>query len=74
MGGAWFDHIDCDQQDFIDQAYQSVLAGARSYHCLIISILWKDIPGQHLLRMEFENLANLARQVAASPVKGSACL
>ncbi|MBR9998686.1 MAG: hypothetical protein KFF73_06935, partial [Cyclobacteriaceae bacterium] len=29
MGGAWFDHIDCDQYDFIDQAYQSVLAGAR---------------------------------------------
>jgi hypothetical protein len=28
IGGAWFDHGDCDQVDFIEQAYQSVLAGA----------------------------------------------
>ena len=28
-GGAWFDSIDCTAQNYLDQAYQSVLAGAR---------------------------------------------
>jgi hypothetical protein len=25
---AWFDHIECTAQNFVDQAWQSVLAGA----------------------------------------------
>jgi hypothetical protein len=70
MGGAWFDHIDCDQHDFIDQAYQSVLAGASELTLFNYFNFVEGHPGQHLLRMEFENLANLARQVKRSPVAG----
>lgn len=70
MGGAWFDHIDCDDKDFIDQAYQSVLGGAQELILFNYFNLVEGHPGQHLLRMEFVNLADLAQQVARSPVKG----
>ncbi len=70
MGGAWFDHIDCNDRDFIDQAYQSVLGGAQELTLFNYFNLVEGHPGQHLLRMEYENLADLARQVAVSPVSG----
>lgn len=71
MGGAWFDHGDCDENDFIEQAWQSVLAGARE----IILFNYYDFVnghrGHHLLRIQFTQLADLARKVAAEPVKGA---
>ena len=70
MGGAWFDHIDCDDHDFIDQAFQSVLGGANELTLFNYFNFVEGHPGQHLLRMEFENLADLARQVSVSPVSG----
>jgi hypothetical protein len=71
MGGAWFDHGDCDENDFIEQAWQSVLAGARE----IILFNYYDFVnghrGHHLLRIQFTQLADLARKIATEPVRGA---
>ncbi len=71
-GGAWFDHIDCDADDFIEQAYQSVLAGAKELVLFNYTNFAIDDPGHHLLRLEIENLVKLARAVASNPVVGVA--
>lgn len=70
IGGAWFDHGDCDQLDFIDQAYQSVLAGASELVIFNYGSFVNGHPGHHLLRMELENLFALAKTVKTSPVVG----
>ncbi|HLF33497.1 MAG TPA: hypothetical protein VI583_04640, partial [Cyclobacteriaceae bacterium] len=70
MGGAWFDHIDCTAEDFIDQAYQSVLAGAKELTLFNYYNFTEGHPGQHLLRMDFEFLADLAKVIAVNPVRG----
>jgi len=70
MGGAWFDHIDCDANDFIEQAWQSVLAGARELILFNYFDFVSGHGGHHLLRIQFPQLADLAAQVARDPVKG----
>ena len=70
LGGAWFDHIDCSDKDFIDQAYQSVLGGAKEIILFNYFNLVEGHPGQHLLRMEFNLLADLAKEIDATPVAG----
>jgi len=70
MGGAWFDHGDCDENDFIEQAWQSVLAGAKEIVIFEYHSLMYGHKGHHLLRMQFEQLADLARAVAKDPVTG----
>ena len=70
LGGSWFDHIECTDKDFIDQAYQSVLAGSKELTLFNYFNFTQGHPGHHLLRMEFEHLADLARAVAQSPVHG----
>lgn len=72
MSGAWFDHIDCDANDFIDQAYQSVLAGAKELILFNYFNLTEGHPGQHLLRLQYPHLADLATAVASKPVFGAA--
>ena len=72
IGGAWFDHIDCDQNDFIDQAYQSVLAGAKELILFNYYNLTEGHPGQHLLRLQLHRLIELSKAVAAKPVHGVA--
>jgi len=70
MSGAWFDHGDCDENDFIEQAWQSVLAGARE---LIFFNYFDFVNGHrahHLMRRQFTLLADLAARVAADPVEG----
>jgi len=69
-GGAWFDHEDCTDQDFLDQAYQSVLAGAKELIIFSFDSFINGHPGHHLLLQEFENLASLAATVAGNPVTG----
>lgn len=71
MGGAWFDHGDCNETDFIEQAYQSVLSGARQFVIFNFDSFVEGHPGHHLLRQDFEKLADLARVVAQNPVKGA---
>ncbi|MEI6143807.1 MAG: hypothetical protein WCP85_31295, partial [Mariniphaga sp.] len=71
IGGAWFDHGDCTDVDFIEQAYQSVLAGAKELVMFNFDSFVSGHPGHHLLRNDFEILANLAAEVAKYPVQGA---
>lgn len=72
MGGAWFDHGDCDANDFIEQAWQTTLAGAKE----IVFFNYYDFvnghAAHHLVRTQFSQLANLAKYVAENPVEGIA--
>lgn len=70
MGLAWFDHGDCDANDFIEQAYTTVLAGAREAVLFQFGDLKAGHGGHDLLRAEFTQLAELARTVARHPVSG----
>lgn len=71
IGAAWFDHGDCNDLDFIEQAYQSVLAGAKELVIFNFFDFVTGHPGHHLLRQDFEKLANLAAAVAKNPVQGT---
>ncbi len=71
IGGAWFDHGDCTDLDFIEQAYQSVLAGAKELVIFNFDSFLTGHPGHHLLRQDFEILANLAKSIAKNPVQGA---
>jgi hypothetical protein len=71
IGAAWFDHGDCNDIDFIEQAYQSVLAGAKEFVLFSFSSFILGHPGQHLLRQDFGKLADLAAAVAENPVEGA---
>lgn len=70
MGGAWFDHIDCTGEDFIDQSYQSVLGGAKELILFNYFNFTEGHPGEHLLRMQLGYLADLAKTIDKSPVYG----
>jgi hypothetical protein len=70
IGGAWFDHGDCDDLDFIEQAFQSVLAGATELVIFNYGSFIIGHKGHHKLRMEFENLSLLAKTIKNSPVIG----
>lgn len=70
IGAAWFDHGDCNDLDFIEQAYQSVLAGAKELVIFNFDSFLTGHPGHHLLRQDFEKLADLAAAVAKNPVHG----
>lgn len=72
IGGAWFDHGDCTDVDFIEQAFQSVLAGAKELVIFNFGSFISGHPGHHLLRQNFDKLANLAAAVAKNPVQGVA--
>ncbi len=70
IGGAWFDHGDCTETDFIEQGYQSVLAGAKELVIFNFDSFISGHPGHHLLREDFEKLADLAKSIAANPIRG----
>lgn len=72
MGGAWFDHIDCDGTDFVEQAWQTVLAGAREIMLFSYASLQAAEPGYALLRRDFPGLVQLARAIREQPVTGVA--
>ncbi|KAA3616309.1 MAG: hypothetical protein DWQ05_11255 [Calditrichaeota bacterium] len=72
ISGAWFDHGDCDDDDFIEQAYQTVLAGAQEIVIFNYFSFVNGHKGHHLLRMQFDQLADLAREIALNPVQGAA--
>ena len=70
--GAWFDHIECSAQNFIDQAYQSVLAGARELTLFHLSDLMEGHPGDALLAAKWSGLCRLADWVHAKSRRGIA--
>lgn len=71
-GGAWFDHEDCNARDFLEQAYQSVLAEAKELIFFSFDSFINGHPGHHLLIRDFEKLVSLAEKIATNPVMGPA--
>jgi len=70
VAGAWFDHIDCNEYDFINQTYQTILAGAKEIVLFNYYDLMNGHKGHHFLRRQFSSLVQLAQMVAQQPVKG----
>jgi len=58
--GAWFDHIESTAWNFVDQAYQSVLAGARELTLFHLGDILEGHPGDDLLREKLPELIDLA--------------
>jgi hypothetical protein len=69
-GGAWFDHLDCTPQNFVDQAYQSVLAGARELTLFNLSNLMEGHPGQPLFLAALPELSDIAEKVRGRAADG----
>ncbi|MCX7425864.1 MAG: hypothetical protein NTW96_09640 [Planctomycetia bacterium] len=70
IGAAWFDHCDCEPLDFLEQAYQAVLAGAREITVFNYGDLVQGHGGQALVCRDFTKLADLAKAVREHPVEG----
>jgi len=70
IGGAWFDHGDCAEHDFIDQAYTSVLAGASELVFFNFSNVMAGHPDHEKVIAQFDRLADLAAFVREHPVTG----
>jgi len=69
---AWFDHGDCDANDFVEQAYQSVLAGAQELILFSYAQLEEGHAGHEPLKKELDRLAQVSSAVQVSPVTGVA--
>jgi len=70
--GAWFDHIECSPQNFVDQAYQSVLAGARELTLFHLGDVVAGHPGDALLATKLSDLRELAARVQSRKPRGLA--
>ena len=70
IGGAWFDHGDCLEYDFLDQAYMSVLAGAPELVFFNFNNIMQEHPDHEKVIAEFDQLAELATFVREHPVIG----
>jgi len=70
IGGAWFDHGDCKEYDFLDQAYTSVLAGASELVFFNFNNVMQGHPDHEKVVAEFDVLADLAAFVRGHPVIG----
>ncbi len=70
IGGAWFDHGDCAEHDFLDQAYTSVLAGAPELVFFNLGDLMAGHPDHAKVASQFARLADLAAFVRNHPVTG----
>jgi hypothetical protein len=70
-GGAWFDHGDTGDHDFVEQAYQSVVAGAKELVLFHFGALMEGHPDHPRLVDAFPTLVELAKAVAADPVHGA---
>ena len=70
IGGAWFDHGDCKEHDFIDQAYTSVLAGASELVFFNFSNVMAGHPDHEKVVAQFDRLSDLAAFVHEHPVTG----
>lgn len=70
--GAWFDHIECSGQNFVDQAYGSVLAGARELTLFHLGDLLEGHPGDKLLAERLPELQKLAERLRGKTSRGIA--
>jgi hypothetical protein len=70
IGGAWFDHGDCGENDFLDQVYTSILAGARELVFFNFDNVMLGHPDHDKVIAQFDRLADLAAFVREHPVIG----
>lgn len=70
LRGAWFDHIESTAQNFVDQAFQSVLAGARELTLFHLGDLMEGHPGDELLARKLPELKELAQRVQGAQRRG----
>jgi hypothetical protein len=70
--GAWFDHIESTAQNVVDQAYQSVLAGAREITYFHLGDLMEGHPSHALLARAWEELKEVAVKVRGAERAGVA--
>ncbi len=70
MAGAWFDHIECGAQDFVNQAYMSVLAGARELTLFHLGDLVGEHPGDALLAERWRELVRVAGEIRGREARG----
>jgi len=70
--GAWFDFLDCTARNFVDQAYQSVLAGARELTFWHLEPVMEDHPGNALFAARLDDLRALAAKVHGRAAEGIA--
>ncbi|MEN6575850.1 MAG: hypothetical protein ABFD90_05855 [Phycisphaerales bacterium] len=71
IGAAWFDHGDCAEHDFLDQAYMSVLAGARELVFFNLGDVIQGHPDHAQIVEQFDRLADLAAFVRTHPIVGA---
>lgn len=69
---AWFDHIECTAQNFVDQAWQSVLAGAQELVLFNLLDVVQGHPGHALFEKALPDLQDAARRVRGKPLQGVA--
>ncbi|HWQ52845.1 MAG TPA: hypothetical protein VN442_04115 [Bryobacteraceae bacterium] len=70
MRGAWFDHIECTGRNFVDQAWQSVLAGAGEITLFHLGDLMEGHPGHALFQAALPGLQRTASQIRGREVSG----
>lgn len=70
IGGAWFDFVDSNPEEYVDHAWMSVLAGARELVLFSFPSLLKPDLGLDTLRRDFPKLVKLAAAVAENPAVG----
>jgi hypothetical protein len=70
--GAWFDHIECPANVFADQAFMSVLAGARELTLFRLSDLMEGHSGDAVLARRMPELFELAARVSGKHHTGVA--
>jgi hypothetical protein len=71
--GAWFDHIECEASHFVDQAYQSVLAGAAELTLFRLGDIMDGHPGDQLLAQRLPDLMALHRRLLGQSIRGVPC-
>lgn len=69
---AWFDHIECTAQNFLDQAWQSVLAGARDLVLFNLIDVVQGHPGHALFEKALPEMQAAARRLQGKPIQGVA--
>jgi len=67
---AWFDHIECTAQNLVDQAWQSVLAGARELVLFNLFDVVKGHPGHALFEKALPAMRAAAGRVQGKPIEG----
>lgn len=70
IGAAWFDHIDCGPGEFIDQAWEGVLAGAPELVFFSYTDIEKGHPDHALVPREYGRLNSLLQAVRRTPAGG----